>query len=82
MPATKTKSKSKKKERVNRAYSEAEKIKIVTRYLKTSKSLAEIGETFDVYPQMIVRWKNAMRNHPKLKGLKKIKSKGKGGKKA
>lgn len=82
MPATK--SKSKKKERVNRAYSEAEKVKIVSRYLKTNKSLAEIGEAFDIYPQMIVRWKNAMRNHPKLKGLKKskgAKKRTKGGKK-
>lgn len=85
MAATKTKSKQK-KERVNRAYSEAQKVKIVSCYLKTSKSLSEIGEKFDIYPQMIVRWKNAMKNHPKLKGLKKIKKsakkRAKGGKKA
>jgi len=62
-----------KKERVNRSYDENYKIKVVKEYLTTKMSLIGLANKYELYPQMIVRWKKALKGNSALKGLKKPK---------
>lgn len=60
-----------KKERVNRSYPLEFKVQVCKEYYTTNLSLHELAEKYEIYPQMIVRWRKAYVDHPDLKGLKK-----------
>ena len=67
--ATKTsKKKAPKKapKRTNRRFTEKQKVDVVARYMKTKLSLSEVAEEFEIYPQMIVRWREILKKHPRL----------------
>lgn len=64
--------KKKKKERVNNRYTPEFKKKVVLEYLKTKASLHQLADKYDIYPQMIVRWKKKLREEDKaIRKLKK-----------
>jgi transposase-like protein len=60
-----------KRDRVNASYSPEFKLMVCKEYYNTGISLHGLADKYEIYPQMVVRWRKMLKDHPELKGLKK-----------